>query len=61
MTKDQEYPYQVWMTQGQEPIHVADMIDLESSIAFANEFIGEGSFAVKLPDGTWHKWDESSN
>lgn len=49
------YVYELWMIQGQGGVHVASFKDLEWAKANCNT--AQGSFAIKMPDGTWYNWD----
>ena len=58
---DKAWPkFEIWITQGQgsgdEPIEKHD--NLEDALVAVKEMEGEGSFAIKLPDGRWYDWDK---
>lgn len=55
--------YKFWMTQGQGCGEFPDAVfdTLEDALNEARSAFGEGSVGIQLPDGSWHKFDESWN
>ena len=52
--------YEVWATQGQGPGLVDKYNTLKEALEVIKEMEGEASFAIKLPNGRWHKWEEET-
>jgi hypothetical protein len=52
--------YEVWMTQGQGSGDTPDETfpTLQQALKFVEKHKGECSFAIRLPNGKWHTWDE---
>jgi hypothetical protein len=48
--------YEIWATQGQGGIKIHETETLEEALKYILSHKGEASFAIKLPDGRWHKW-----
>lgn len=47
------------MTQGQgEGAYCFSSFDIQDLIDYTETHKGEGSFAIKYPDGSWHNWDK---
>lgn len=49
--------YIVMASQGQGGIPVMNFLTLEEAIKYVERNTGRSSFGIKLPDGTWHKWN----
>lgn len=55
-------PYDIFVTQGQgggpDPDQICDT--LEDALAWVKDHTGDGSFAIRYPDGQWHRWNNWS-
>lgn len=45
--------FEVWMTQGQGECKGPEFPSLREAYDYVKEHLGEGSFAIKNPDGSW--------
>jgi hypothetical protein len=53
--------YELWMSQGQGEAKVAEFETLEQTLVKYYEVKGQGAFAIKYPDGQWHKWNDQTS
>lgn len=60
MTSEMKTDYEVWMTQGQGEVKVAEFKTLREACDYCRPRAGvDGSYAIKRPDGTSFEWDET--
>ena len=48
--------YELWATQGQGGSKELEFKTLQEALDHVEQHKGEASFAIKYPDGKWHKW-----
>ena len=55
--------YELWMTQGQGSFKVGEYETLLEASKRAKEGVdnNEGSFGIKMKDGTYYDWSKESN
>lgn len=53
---DVKKQYEIWITQGQGSVFVKGEDTIYGALDYVDDHKGEGSFAIKYPDGTWHGW-----
>jgi hypothetical protein len=52
--------WEIYGTQGQGSILLKTCKSLEKALSWVEKHKDEASFGIKLPDGTWHKWEEDT-
>jgi hypothetical protein len=52
--------YEIWATQGQGGDKIAEFKSLADALAYVEQHEGEASYAIKYPNGQWHRWVEDT-
>lgn len=47
---------ELWASQGQSGSKTLEFNSLQDALKFIEEHLGEASYAIKYPNGEWHKW-----
>jgi len=50
--------FEIWASQGQSGIKIEEVSSLEIALKYIEDHEGEASFAIKLPNGEWYKWQK---
>ncbi len=48
--------HKIYMTQGQGVTLVKEVSTLMEALEWVKKHLGEGSFGIQYPCGTWHAW-----
>ncbi len=49
---------EVWGTQGQGGVKIAEFVSFKEAYTYVEEHKGEMSFAIKFPSGAWYEWGD---
>jgi hypothetical protein len=50
--------YELWVTQGQGGSKEREFASLQEALDHVKEHVGEASFAIMLPNGSWYQWPD---